>query len=175
MQHLRGPLAVQVYEAAARAALEYGDLPEYNQCQAQLGALYADNGDRGCRGEFLAYRLLYQVAHAGQSGGAAALMTTLRLVTAEVSCCDGSLGVLAAVARARPASPTWCGLSRALSCSSPWVQLRAACMPCCCTSLHVHDQMALPPSKDRALLAILQAAAAGKPAPDARGVPCLVS
>lgn len=85
VQHLRGPLAVQVYEAAARAALEYGDLPEYNQCQAQLGGLYADNPG-GCRGEFLAYRLLYQVAHAGQSGGAAALMTTLRLVSAEVSC-----------------------------------------------------------------------------------------
>ncbi len=36
VQHLRNELAVHVYEAHARAALEYGDVPEYNQCQAHV-------------------------------------------------------------------------------------------------------------------------------------------
>ena len=39
VQHLRGPLTVSIYEAHARAALEYGDPAEYNQCQTQLNAL----------------------------------------------------------------------------------------------------------------------------------------
>jgi hypothetical protein len=48
-----------VYEAHARAALEYGDQAEYNQCQAQLALLYAA-GQPGAHAEFAAYRLLYQ-------------------------------------------------------------------------------------------------------------------
>lgn len=39
VQHLRGELTVRIYEAHARAALEYGDPAEYNQCQTQLNAL----------------------------------------------------------------------------------------------------------------------------------------
>ena len=42
VQHLRGPLTVQIYEAHARAALENGDPSEYNQCQTQLNALAAE-------------------------------------------------------------------------------------------------------------------------------------
>jgi hypothetical protein len=41
VQRLRGALAVRAYEAHARAALEYGDAGEFNQCQVQLGLLHA--------------------------------------------------------------------------------------------------------------------------------------
>ena len=126
MQHLGGPLAVQVYEAAARAALEYGDLPEYNQCQARLGGLYAQNAASGCRGEFLAYRLLYQVAHAGQSGGAAALMTTLRLVTAEVGPGFTWLHLASVASRCSQSS---CCVTGAEQC--PWQGLCSLCRRAC--------------------------------------------
>lgn len=39
VQHLRNELTVRIYQAHARAALEYGDSAEYNQCQTQLNAL----------------------------------------------------------------------------------------------------------------------------------------
>lgn len=42
VQRLRGPLAAAVYEAHARAALEYGDPAEFNQCQAQLELLHEE-------------------------------------------------------------------------------------------------------------------------------------
>lgn len=75
---------VLIYEAHARAALEYGDIAEYNQCQTQLDVLYRVVPTlAGCREEFLAYRILYQTAHARQ-GEASSLLYTLRSATATV-------------------------------------------------------------------------------------------
>lgn len=88
MQRISDALAVRIYEAAARAALEHNDLPEYSQCQARLMALHRA-GVRGCREEFLAYRILYQLAHS-RSGGLAALTSTLRQVTDKVCLCAQS-------------------------------------------------------------------------------------
>ncbi len=82
MQHLRDELTVAIYEAAARAALQYGDHAEYNQCQTQLNALHGE-GVPGCRPEFLAYRLLYQTVHAA-SGEAVALAAAMRLAVTQV-------------------------------------------------------------------------------------------
>lgn len=83
VQGLRGSLAVAVYEAHARAALEYGDIAEYNQCQGQLQVLYgeslANNNKNECMPEFLAYRLLYQTIHA-RHGEALSLLHTLRRI-----------------------------------------------------------------------------------------------
>lgn len=68
VQRLNNNLAVEIYEAHARAALEYGDLWEYNQCQALLSDLY-ETGLRGCEAEFLAYRVLYQGFHMKRGEG----------------------------------------------------------------------------------------------------------
>ncbi|KAG2491433.1 hypothetical protein HYH03_010219 [Edaphochlamys debaryana] len=90
VQHLRNALVVRVYEAHARSSLEYGDLAEFNQCQARLGHLYAE-GLPGCRAEFTAYRLLYETAHAATAGGEAgggmarALLHTWRNVPKELA------------------------------------------------------------------------------------------
>ena len=70
-------MQVNIYEAHARAALDYGDNAEYNQCQTQLDFLYRDSNLPGCRAEFAAYRILYQTAHAKQ-GQNAGLLNTLR-------------------------------------------------------------------------------------------------
>ncbi|KAK9840595.1 hypothetical protein WJX81_004184 [Elliptochloris bilobata] len=58
VQHIRGPLAVAVYETHARIALEAGDLAEFNGCQAMLKELYPAQGG-GSRVEFAVYGLLY--------------------------------------------------------------------------------------------------------------------
>ena len=82
VQRIRNHLAVRAYEAAARAALEYGDIAEFNQCQSVLQGLY-DEGVEGCLSEFRAYRILYQAVHSalGESRG---LRNTLQHMTEEV-------------------------------------------------------------------------------------------
>ncbi|KAG2437531.1 hypothetical protein HYH02_011174 [Chlamydomonas schloesseri] len=67
VQHLRNALTVRVYEAHGRSSLEYGDVAEFNQCQARLGHLYAE-GVPGCVAEFTGYRLLYETVHAATAG-----------------------------------------------------------------------------------------------------------
>lgn len=66
VQRIHNELTVKVYETHARLAIEVGDLPEYNQCQSQLKALYAE-GIEGCDMEFAAYNLLCAILHSSNN------------------------------------------------------------------------------------------------------------
>lgn len=66
----------QIYEAHARAALEYGDWAEYNQCQTQLVHLYSEGLPGSCA-EFAAYKILYHAVHASR-GEAKSLLGSMR-------------------------------------------------------------------------------------------------
>lgn len=81
IQAIKNDLAVEIYESHARAALEYGDVAEYNQCQGQLRMLYADGviSSEAAEAEFLAYRILYQSIHA-HKGELVGLLHTLQQV-----------------------------------------------------------------------------------------------
>lgn len=103
IQAIRKPLTTAVYEAHARAALEYGDLAEYNQCQGQLKVLYAEGAtdkDSGIS-EFIAYRILYQTVHVRHGEGLALLHTLRRDVVSNFSsalkiglhCSKGCIGL----------------------------------------------------------------------------------
>ena len=62
VQRIRNTFTVEVYEMHARICLEYGDMTEFNQCQAQLTQLYEEGlGTAEAEREFIAYNILYNV------------------------------------------------------------------------------------------------------------------
>lgn len=81
VQHVRGSLPVQIYEAHARACLEHGNGGDFNQCQTQLKVLY-EEGSPGCVEEFVAYRVLYQAIL--RTKESASLLATLEALTPQV-------------------------------------------------------------------------------------------
>ena len=81
VQHVKGQLPVQIYEAHARACLEHGNGGDFNQCQTVLKVLY-EGGSQGCVQEFVAYRVLYQAIL--RSKESASLLATLEQLSAQV-------------------------------------------------------------------------------------------
>ncbi|CDJ58890.1 SAC3/GANP domain-containing protein, putative [Eimeria maxima] len=62
VQHIQNIFSCKVYEHNARLALQFGDLGQFNQCQAQLKYLYAKVPlpiPHTPKVEFLCYRLVY--------------------------------------------------------------------------------------------------------------------
>lgn len=76
VQRIRNELTVKVYETHARLAIEVADLREYNQCQSQLEALYAE-GIKGCHSEFAAYNLLCVILHSNNNRDLLSAMSSL--------------------------------------------------------------------------------------------------
>ncbi|XP_010534452.1 PREDICTED: SAC3 family protein A [Tarenaya hassleriana] len=96
VQRIRNQLTVKVYETHARLALEAGDLPEYNQCLAQLKILYAE-GIEGCCLEFAAYDLLYITLHSKHNRELLSSMSRLSDEAKEDEAVKHALSVRAAV------------------------------------------------------------------------------
>lgn len=82
VQHIKGQLPVQIYEAHARLCLEHGNGGDFNQCQTVLKQLY-EEGCPGCVQEFVAYRVMYQSIL--RSKESASLLATLEHLSPQVS------------------------------------------------------------------------------------------
>ncbi|CDO94637.1 unnamed protein product [Kluyveromyces dobzhanskii CBS 2104] len=62
VQMIENDFTVAVYKTHARAALENGDIGEYNQCQSSLKSLFEKDGvDKSDLPEFISYRILYHM------------------------------------------------------------------------------------------------------------------
>ncbi|XP_054787830.1 SAC3 family protein A isoform X3 [Prosopis cineraria] len=96
VQRIHNQLTVKVYETHARLALEVGDLPEYNQCQSQLKALYAE-GIEGSHMEFAAYNLLCVILHSNNNRDLVSSMSRLSVEAKEDEAVKHALAVRAAV------------------------------------------------------------------------------
>ncbi|XP_044509231.1 SAC3 family protein A-like isoform X2 [Mangifera indica] len=96
VQRIRNHLTVRVYETHARLAIEYGDLPEYNQSQSQLKILYAE-GIEGCHLEFSAYNLLCVILHSNNKRELLSGMSRLSNVAKEDEVVKHALSVRSAV------------------------------------------------------------------------------
>jgi SAC3/GANP family len=84
VQHIKNETTVLAYEAHARIALEMQDVGEYNQCQTQLRALYANNIG-GSALEFKAYEILYGI----YTGNGTAMNDTLASLKPEEKLAEG--------------------------------------------------------------------------------------
>ncbi|TKY50614.1 Leukocyte receptor cluster member 8-like [Spatholobus suberectus] len=96
VQRIRNQLTVKVYETHARLTLEFGDLPEYNQCQSQLKTLYAE-GIKGSDMEFAAYNLLCVILHSNNNRDLLSSMARLSHETKKDEAVKHALAVRAAV------------------------------------------------------------------------------
>ncbi|KAF7811400.1 SAC3 family protein A isoform X1 [Senna tora] len=96
VQRIRNQLTVKVYETHARLALEFGDLPEYNQCQSQLKTLYAE-GIEGSHMEFAAYNLLCVILHSNNNRDLVLSMSRLSVEAKDDEAVKHALAVRAAV------------------------------------------------------------------------------
>ncbi|RDX89813.1 SAC3 family protein A, partial [Mucuna pruriens] len=96
VQRICNQLTVKVYETHARLALEFGDLPEYNQCQSQLTTLYAE-GIEGCHMEFAAYNLLCVIMHSNNNRDLLSSMARLSNEAKKDEAVKHALAVRAAV------------------------------------------------------------------------------
>ncbi|KAK8467289.1 hypothetical protein PHAVU_007G008100 [Phaseolus vulgaris] len=96
VQRIRNQLTVKVYETHARLTLEFGDLPEYNQCQSQLKTLYAE-GIEGSDMEFAAYNLLCVIMHSNNNRDLVSSMASLSREAKKDEAVKHALAVRAAV------------------------------------------------------------------------------
>ncbi|OIV91240.1 hypothetical protein TanjilG_30462 [Lupinus angustifolius] len=96
VQRILNQLTVKVYETHARLALEFGDLPEFNQCQSQLKTLYAE-GIEGSYMEFAAYNLLCVILHSNNNRDLVSSMSRLSGESKKDEAVQHALAVCAAV------------------------------------------------------------------------------